>query len=59
METSSFLLLKSRIYEIPGQEDTALFEGFTQTRSLLTLGAQQWEGLLHVLAQWQFPEAWV
>lgn len=38
MATSSFLLLKFRVYEIPGQEDTALFEGFTQTRSLLTLG---------------------
>lgn len=56
---TSLLLLKSRVYEIPGQEDTALFENFIQTASLLTLAVRQWGGLMHVLAQWQFPGAWV
>lgn len=42
------------------KRDKALFEGSTHTRSPLTSGVQQWEGLLHVAAaQWQFPGVWI
>lgn len=39
------------------KRDTALFEGSTDKSE--DVGAQPRESLLHVLAQWQFPEVWI